>query len=51
MSDGPEMTPDTVFWLLSMTKAVTATACMQLVERGKLYGAFERGLYDGLSRG
>jgi len=36
MSDGPEMTIDTVFWLLSMTKAVTATACMQLVERGKL---------------
>ena len=36
MPDGPEMTPDTVFWLLSMTKAVTATACMQLVERGKL---------------
>ena len=34
--DGPAMTADTVFWLLSMTKAVTATACMQLVERGKL---------------
>ena len=30
------MTQDTVFWLLSMTKAVTATACMQLVEQGKL---------------
>jgi CubicO group peptidase (beta-lactamase class C family) len=30
------MTPDTVFWLLSMTKAITATACMQLVEQGKL---------------
>src|SRR5258705_452163 len=27
---------DSVFWLLSMTKAVTATACMQLVEQGKL---------------
>ena len=28
--------PDTVFWLLSMTKAITAAACMQLVEQGKL---------------
>jgi CubicO group peptidase (beta-lactamase class C family) len=27
---------DTVFWLLSMTKAITAAACMQLVEQGKL---------------
>ncbi len=33
---GPAMSVDTVFWLLSMTKAVTATACMQLVEQGKL---------------
>jgi len=34
---GPaEMTQDTVFWLLSMTKAITATACMQLVEQSKL---------------
>jgi methyl acetate hydrolase len=30
------MTPDTVVWIASMTKAVTATAVMQLVERGKL---------------
>ncbi len=30
------VTQDTVFWLLSMTKAITATACMQLVEQGKL---------------
>ena len=30
------MTQDTVFWLLSMTKAITATACMQLVEQSKL---------------
>jgi len=30
------MTQDTVFWLLSMTKAITATACMQLVEQRKL---------------
>src|SRR5471032_279923 len=33
---GTAMTPDTVFWLLSMTKAITATACMQLIEQGKL---------------
>jgi CubicO group peptidase (beta-lactamase class C family) len=31
------MTPDTVVWIASMTKAVTATAAMQLVERGKLH--------------
>lgn len=30
------ITPDSVFWLLSMTKAITATACMQLVEQGRL---------------
>lgn len=30
------MTLDTVFWIASMTKAVTATACMRLVEQGKL---------------
>jgi CubicO group peptidase (beta-lactamase class C family) len=30
------MTLDTVFWIASMTKAVTAAAAMQLVERGKL---------------
>ncbi|MBD0316747.1 MAG: beta-lactamase family protein [Nitrospiraceae bacterium] len=30
------MTPDTVFWIASMTKAVTSTAAMQLVERGEL---------------
>jgi methyl acetate hydrolase len=33
---GSPMTIDTVFWLLSMTKALTATACMQLVEQGRL---------------
>ena len=36
IANGPDMTPDTVFWIASMTKAVTATACMQLVEQGKL---------------
>ena len=30
------MAPDTVVWIASMTKAITAAAVMQLVERGKL---------------
>jgi CubicO group peptidase (beta-lactamase class C family) len=30
------MTPDTVVWIASMTKAITAAAAMQLVEQGKL---------------
>jgi methyl acetate hydrolase len=30
------MTPDTVFWIASMTKAITSTAAMQLVEQGRL---------------
>jgi CubicO group peptidase (beta-lactamase class C family) len=34
-TDAP-MKPDTVFWIHSMTKAITATACMQLVEQGRL---------------
>ena len=33
--DAP-MTLDTVVWIASMTKAITATAAMQLVEKGKL---------------
>jgi methyl acetate hydrolase len=33
---GEPIGPDSVFWLASMTKAITATACMQLVEQGKL---------------
>ena len=33
--DAP-MTVDTVVWIASMTKAITATAAMQLVERGQL---------------
>lgn len=33
---GVEMTPDTVVWLASMTKAITGAAVMQLVEQGKL---------------
>ncbi|HEX9868761.1 MAG TPA: serine hydrolase domain-containing protein, partial [Candidatus Tectomicrobia bacterium] len=30
------MTPDTVVWIASMTKAITSAAAMQLVERGQL---------------
>jgi CubicO group peptidase (beta-lactamase class C family) len=30
------MAPDTVFWIASMTKAITATAAMRLVEAGRL---------------
>ena len=30
------MSLDSVFWIASMTKAITATAAMQLVEQGKL---------------
>src|SRR5215475_7287571 len=30
------MTLDTVVWIASMTKAITGTAALQLVERGKL---------------
>ncbi len=33
---GGAMTPDTVVWIASMTKAVTGAAAMQLVEQGKL---------------
>jgi len=33
---GAAMTIDTVFWIASMTKAITSVAAMQLVEQGKL---------------
>src|SRR5215469_8475397 len=33
---GPAITADSVFWIASMTKAITGAACMQLVEQGKL---------------
>ena len=33
-SEGLAMQPDTVVWIASMTKAITAAAVMQLVERG-----------------
>jgi len=36
LPDGADMTLDTVCWIASMTKAVTAAAAMQLVEQGKL---------------
>lgn len=36
LGGGVAMTPDTVGWIASMTKAVTGTAVMQLVEQGRL---------------
>lgn len=36
VGSGAAMTPDTVGWIASMTKAVTGTAAMQLVEQGRL---------------
>ena len=36
LPDGPAMTADTVFWIASMTKAVTSAAAMQMVEQGRL---------------
>jgi CubicO group peptidase (beta-lactamase class C family) len=36
LSKDAAMTPDSVFWIASMTKAVTTAAGMQLVEQGKL---------------
>jgi CubicO group peptidase (beta-lactamase class C family) len=36
LASGAAMTLDTVCWIASMTKTVTAVACMQLVEQGKL---------------
>jgi methyl acetate hydrolase len=42
--DGAAMTEDTVFWIASMTKAITSTAAMQLVENGKL--ALDRPIAD-----
>lgn len=34
--EGADMTPDTVAWIASMTKALTGAVAMQQVERGKL---------------
>jgi methyl acetate hydrolase len=36
LSKPDEMTTDSVFWIASMTKAVTTAGAMQLVEQGKL---------------
>ena len=36
LSKPDPMTVDSVFWIASMTKAVTTAGAMQLVERGKL---------------
>src|SRR5271166_818345 len=36
LATGVPMTSDTVVWIASMTKAVTAACAMQQVERGKL---------------
>ncbi len=36
LGQGSPMTPDTVVWIASMTKALTSVAAVQQVERGKL---------------
>jgi CubicO group peptidase (beta-lactamase class C family) len=36
LAHGPEMTPDTIFRLASMTKAVTSVGALQLIEQGRL---------------
>ena len=36
LGESPAMTPDTVFRIASMTKAITSVSAMQLVEQGKL---------------
>jgi len=36
LGEPADMTPDSVVWIASMTKAITGAAAMQLVERGKL---------------
>ncbi len=36
LGETAEMTPDTIVWIASMTKALTAASAMQLVEQGKL---------------
>src|SRR5215469_10617675 len=36
LAEGAPMSTDTVFWIASMTKAITSAAAMQLVEQGKL---------------
>ncbi len=40
LDDPALMTLDSVFWIASMTKAITSVACMQLVEQGRI-GLFQ----------
>ena len=35
LGEAADMTPDTVVWIASMTKAITGAAAMQMVEQGK----------------
>jgi methyl acetate hydrolase len=44
LAGGQQMTINSVFWIASMTKAVTSVAAMQLVEQGKL------SLHDPIAR-
>ena len=37
LGSGNAMTPDTVGWIASMTKAITSVAALQCVERGLLH--------------
>jgi methyl acetate hydrolase len=46
LPDGAAMTADAMFWIASMTKAVTSSAAMQLVEEGRL--ALDRPIADVL---
>jgi methyl acetate hydrolase len=46
LATGAPMTPDTVVWIASMTKAVTGACAMQLVEQGKL--SLDRDIADVL---
>jgi methyl acetate hydrolase len=46
LPDGAVMTADAMFWIASMTKAVTSSAAMQLVEEGRL--ALDRPIADVL---
>jgi len=46
VSEGAQMTGDTVFWIASTTKAITSTVATQLVEEGKL--ALDRSIAEVL---
>ena len=36
LGDPAPMTLDSIFWIASMTKAITTVACLQLVEQGRI---------------